>query len=123
MDLYAKSRNNTEALYCTILNSCYGYDSSGLRLCWVNPPWSRSLKMLTTAALDRAKVVVMAPDWGQTGEGAKWQPLFDKLTKVNVPPPDVPLYVPKGAKTPLPAPGWGSTASYKDASDGSIPLT
>ena len=91
---------------------------SGLGLCWVNPPGSRILKMLTKAAPDRAKVVVMAPDWGQTGEGAKWQPLFDKLTKVNVPPPDVPLYGPDGAKTPLPARSWGSTASYIDASDG-----
>ena len=100
VDLYAKLRNNTEALYCTPLNSCYGYHRSGLGLCWVRPPWPGILKMLTKAALDRAKMVVMAPDLGQTGEGAKWQPLFDKLTKVNVPPPDVPLYVADGAKTP-----------------------
>ena len=78
--------------------------------------------MLTKAVLDRAVVVVITPDWGQTGEAAKWRPLLDRLTQIRVPLRDVPLYVPDGAKTPLPAPRWGSIASYIDASDGSIPL-
>ena len=123
VDLYANPRNNKKVLYCTPLNSCYGYDWSRHGLCWANTPWAHILKMLTKAAVDRAKTVVITPDWGQTGEAAKWRPLLDRLTKIRVPLPDVPLYVPDGAKTPLPAPCWGSITSYIDASDGSIPLS
>ena len=122
VDLYANWRNNTEALYCIPLNSCCGYDWSRLGLCWANPPWSYILKILTKAVLDRAKVVVITPDQGQTGEAAKWRPSLHRLTKIRVPLPNVPFYVPNGAKTPLPASSWGSIASYIDASDGSIPL-
>ena len=109
-------------MYCTPLNSCYGYDWSRLRLCWVNPPWSCILKMPTKAVLDRATVVVITPDCGQTGEAARWRPLFDRLTKIAVPPPDVPLDVPDGAKTPLPAPRLGLYCVL-DACDESIPLS
>ena len=111
VDLYASPRNNTEALYCGPLISCYGYDWSRLVLCWASPRWSHILKMLTKAVLGRAKVVVITPDWGHTGEAAKWGPLLHRLTKMRVPLPDVPLYVPDGAKTPLPAPHWGSIGS------------
>ena len=123
VDLNGNPRNNTEAFYCTPLNSCYGYDWSRIGLCLATPPWSHILKMLTKVVLDRAKLVVITPDWGQTGEAAKWRPLLDRLTKIRVPLPDVPLYVPDGAKTPLPAARWGSVASNIDASDGSIPLS
>ena len=82
VDLYANWRNNTEAFHCIPLNSCCGYDWSRLGLCWANPPWSYILKILNKAVLDRAKVVVITPDWGQTGEAAKWRPLLDRLTKI-----------------------------------------
>ena len=42
-------------------------------------------------------------DWVQTGEAAEWPPSLDRLTKVRVFLPDVPLYVPDVAKTSLPS--------------------
>ena len=123
VDLYTNPTNNTKALFCAPLNSCDAYDWSRLGLCWAIPPWSHIVKMLTKAVLDRAKVVVLTPDWGQTGEAAKWCPLVDRLTKIRIPLLDVPLYVSDGARTPLPPPRWGSIASYIDDSDGSKPLS
>ena len=75
VDLYANPINNTEALCCASLNSwfCLGH-------CWANPPWCHILKMLTKAVLDGAKLAVITPESGQTGEAAKWRPLLDRLT-------------------------------------------
>ena len=112
VDLYANPKNHTEPLYCTPLNSCYAF-----QLCWANPPWSHLEKMVTKAVLDRAQVVVICPDWGQTGEAVAWRPFLDRMTKVRVPIPDVPLYLPDGATSPLPAPRWGSIASLIDGND------
>ena len=94
VDLYANPKNHTEPLYCTPLNSCYAYNWHDFQLCWTNPPWSHLEKMVTKAVLDRAQVVVICPDWGQTGEAAAWRPFLDRMTKVRVPIPDVPLYLP-----------------------------
>ena len=44
------------------------------------------------------------------------------MTKVRVPIPDVPLYLPDGATSPLPAPRWGSIASLIDGNDCDISL-
>ena len=44
------------------------------------------------------------------------------MTKVRVPNPDVPLYLPDGATSPLPAPRWGSIASLIDSNDCDISL-
>ena len=44
------------------------------------------------------------------------------MTKVCVPIPDVPLYLPDGATSPLPAPRWGSIASLIDGNDCDISL-
>ena len=73
--------------------------------------------MVTKAVLDRAQVVVICPDWGQTGEAAAWRPFLDRMTKVRVPIPDVPLYLPDGATSPLPAPRWGTIACLIDGND------
>ena len=67
VDLYANPKNHTERLYCTPLNSCYAYNWHDFKLCCANPPWSHLERMVTTAVLDRAQVVVICPDWGQTG--------------------------------------------------------
>ena len=122
MDLYANAKNHTEPLYCTPLNSCYAYNWHNLQLCWASPPWSHLEKMVAKAVLNRAQVVVICPDWGQTGEAAAWRPFLDRMTKVRVPIPDVPLYLPDGATSPLPAPGWGSIASLIDGNDCDISL-
>ena len=122
VDLYAKPKNHTEPLYCTPLNSCYAYNWHDFQLCWANPPWSHLEKMVTKAVLDRAQVVVICPDWGQTGEAAAWRPFLDRMTKICVPIPDVPIYVPDGATSPLPAPRWGSIASLIDGNDCDISL-
>ena len=66
--------------------------------------------------------VFICPDWGQTGEAAAWRPFLDRITKVRVPIPDVPLYIPDGAASPLPAPRWGSNASLIDGNDCDISL-
>ena len=44
------------------------------------------------------------------------------MTKVRVPIPDVPLYLPDGATSPLPGPRWGSSASLIDGNDCDILL-
>ena len=117
VDLYANPKNHTKPLYCTPLNSCYAYNWHDLQLCWDNPPLSHLEKMVTKAVLDGAQVVVICPDWGQTGEAAAWRPFLDRMTKVRVPIPDVPLYLPDGATSALPAPRWGSIASLIDGND------
>ena len=122
VDLYANPKNHTEPLYCTALNSCYAYNWHDFQLCWANPPWSHLEKMVTKAVLDRAQVVVICPDWGRTGEAAAWRPSLDRMTKVRVRIPDVPLYLPDGASSPLPAPRWGSIASLIDGNDCDISL-
>ena len=91
VDLYANLKNHTEPLYCTPLNSCYAQNWHYFQLCWANPPWSHLEKMVTKAVLDGAQVMVICPDWGQTGEAAAWRPFLDRMTKVRVPIPDVPL--------------------------------
>ena len=44
------------------------------------------------------------------------------MTKVHVPILDVPLFLPDGATSPLPAPRWGSIASLIDGNDCDISL-
>ena len=66
VDLYANPKNHTEPLYWNPLNSCYAYTWHEFQLSWANPPWSHLEKMVTKAVLDRAQVVVICPDWGQT---------------------------------------------------------
>ena len=78
--------------------------------------------MVTKAVLDQAQFVVICPDWGQTGEAAAWRPFLDRMTKVRVTIPDVPLYLPDGATSPLAAPRWGSIASLIDGNDCDISL-
>ena len=117
VDLYGNPKNHTEPLYCTPLNSRYAYNWHNFQLCWANPPWSHLEKMDTKAVLDRAQVVVICPDWGQTREAAAWRPFLDRMTKVRVPIPDVPLYLPDGATSKLPAASWGSIASLIDGND------
>ena len=68
MDLYANPKNHTEPLHCTPLDSCYAYKWHDCQLCWAKPPWSHVKKMVTKAVLDRAQIVVICPDWGQSGE-------------------------------------------------------
>ena len=122
VDWETNQKNHTEPLYCTPLISCYAYNWHDFQLCWVNPPWSHLEKMVTKAVLDRAQVLVICPDWGQTGEAAAWRPFLDRMTNVRVPIPDVPLYLPDGATSPLPAPRWGSIASLIDGNDCDISL-
>ena len=123
VDLYANPKNHTETLYCTPLNSCYGYNWATLGLCWANPPWSHLKKMVTKCVLDGAKMLVITPDRGVVGEAREWRPLLDELTVARVPLPAVLLYVSDGAKHPLPAPRWGSIASLLDGGSCTIPFS
>ena len=122
VDLYADPKNHREPLYCTPLSSCYAYNWHDFQLCWANPPWSHLEKIVTKAVHDRAQVVVICPDWGETAEAAAWRPFLDRMTKVRVPIPAVPLYLPDGATSPLPAPSSGSNASLIDGNDCDISL-
>ena len=78
-----------------VLHSCYAYNWHDFQLCWANPPWSNHKKMVTKAVHNRAQVVVICPDWSQTGEAAAWRPFLDRMTKVLVPILDVRLYLPR----------------------------
>ena len=60
----------------------------------------------------------MGPNRGNSA----WRPFLDRMTKVRVPVPDVPLYLPDGATSPLPVPRWGSIASLIDGNDCDISL-
>ena len=122
VDLNANPGNRTEPLHFTPLNSCYAYNWHDFQLCWPNPPWSHLEKMVTKGVLNRAQVVVICPDWGQAGEAAAWRLFLDRMIKVRVPIPDVPLYLPDGATNPLTAPRWGSIASLIDGNDCDISL-
>ena len=122
VDLYANPKNHTEPLYCTPLNSCYSYNWHDFQLCWGSPPWLQFKEMVTKAVLDRAQVVVICLDWGQTGEAAAWRPFLDRMTDFRVTIPDVPLYLRDGATSRIPAPGWGSIASVIDGHDCDISL-
>ena len=117
VDLYANPKNHTEPFYCTPLNSCSAYNWHDFQLCSANPPWSHLQKMVTKAVLDRAQVVVICPDWGQTGKAAAWRPSLHRVTRVRVP-----LYLPDGATSLLPARRWGSIASLIDGNDCDISL-
>ena len=122
VDLYAQPKDHTEPSYCTPLNSRYAYNWHNFQLCRANPPWSHLEKMITKAVLDRAQVVLTCPDWGRTGEAAAWRPFLDRMMKLRVPIPDLPLYLPDGATSPLPPPCWGSIASLIDGNDCDISL-
>ena len=122
VDLYANPKDHTEPLYCSPLNSSYAYNWHDFQLCWANPPWSHLEMMVTKAVLDQAQVVVVCPDWGQTGEAAAWGPFLNHMTKVPVPIPDVPPYLSNAETSPLPAPRWGSIASLIDGNDCDISL-
>ena len=122
VDLYANAKNQTQPLYCTPLNSCYAYNWHDFQLCWAKPPWSHLEKMVPKAPPDRAQVVVICPDWGQTGKAAAWRPFLDRMMKVRVPIPDVPLYLPDKATSPLPAPRWGRIATLIDGNDCDVSL-
>ena len=73
--------------------------------------------MVTKAVPDRAQVVNICPDPGQTEEAATWRPFVDGMTKAPVSIPDAPLYLPDGKTSPLPEPRWGSIASLIDGND------
>ena len=120
--LYANTVNAVEGLYCTMKNSCYHY-SWGLRdTLWANPPWSHLYKCLAKVVLDRAKVVLVTPDWRPVGESRGCRRLLDRLTVQRVPLPDGPLYVPDGASKLLAAPKWGSVISLVDGTAMQIPI-
>ena len=63
VDLYANTENAVEGLYCTLKNSCYHYSWDLMGTLWANPPWSHLYKCLAKVVLDRAKVVMLTPDW------------------------------------------------------------
>ena len=77
VDLYANTVNAVEGLYCTMKNSCYHYSWGLMGTLWANPPWSHLYKCLGKVVLDRAKVVLVTPDWGPVGESRGWRRLLD----------------------------------------------
>ena len=122
VDLYANTVNAVEGLYCTMKNKCYHYSWGLMGTLWANPPWSHLYKCLAKVVLDRAKVVLVTPDWGPVGESRGWRRPLDRLTVQRVPLPDRPLYVPDGASKPLAAPKWGSVISLGDGAAMQIPI-
>ena len=121
VDLYANTVNAVQGLYCTMKNSCYHYSWGLMGTLWTNPAWSHPDKCLAKDVLDRAKVVLVTPDWGPVGESRGWRRLLDRLTVQRVPLPDCPLYVPDGASKPLAASKWGSVISLVDRAAMQIP--
>ena len=76
VDLFASPQNAQESLYCDVKNSAWRYDWNQLcesddELLWANPPFTKLDRVVTKAALEKAKIkmIIVTPDWGSTGGG------------------------------------------------------
>ena len=118
VDLFAKSCNQQEALYCDKENSCWQYDWGKLTeecACplWANPPFSKITHALTKIAEEKARVMICTPNW-KSEEGRGWRELLDRLTIKRVTLRQVQgLYLSDKGKE-MQAPSWKSTISLVD---------
>ena len=85
IDLFASHDNKQEKLYCTKTNSAWSYDWGKLtskvdEYLWANHPFTKLLLVLTKVAIDEARLVLVTPDWGDTGDVGKWRRILDRLT-------------------------------------------
>ena len=82
---------------------------------WANPPFSKISKAVTKVALDKAKVVMVTPDWGVFGPTGYWRKVLDRLTVRRMYLPDVPIYEKFGDPSQLlPKPHWQTMVSVLD---------
>jgi len=88
---------------------------------WANPPFSKLARVLTKVALEKVKMVIITPDWGNSGQNAYWRRLLDRLTVRRLIMPDIELYEKYGdPKNLLPKPKWTSILSVLDGSQNVI---
>ena len=120
IDLFASSKNTQEKLFCSKSNTAWRYNWQELTQhpqehLWVNPPFSKIARAVTKVALEKAKVVMVTPDWGVFGPTGYWRKLLDRLTVRRVDLPDVPIYEKFGdASLLLPKPHWQTMLSVLD---------
>ena len=112
IDLFANDQNAQDFLYCKKGNCAWSYDWSKLlnkkdEFLWANPPFSKLLRTLTKVAMEKTRMVIITPDWGNSGQNAQWRRLLDRLTVKRIILPAIPLYEKFGnAQNLLPAPQW-----------------
>ena len=125
VDLFANHKNFQHHLYCTRENSSFYYDWSSLSstpssLLWANPPFSQMERVLTKVALEPQRIIMVAPDWGDS----PWRQLLEKLSVSQVQVSSgLSLYKSDGSKRPLPSPSWNTLVSVLDSSLVRVPLS
>ena len=126
VDLFASRENNQEALFCSKSNSAWSYDWGKLHksdkdYLWANPPFSKLLLAITKVCVDQARVILVTPDWGDTGDVGRWRRLLDRLTidRVEVS-TGVPIFKKDKMDIPMPPPPWTTIVSILDGKQNQI---
>ena len=122
VDLFASAKNKQEPLFCSKGNSCWSYHWGRLTkhpadYLWANPPFSKLARAVTKVALEKARVVMITPDWGTNGLNGYWRRVLDRLTVRRFVLPEVALYEKFGSPEKLlPKPHWNTLISVLDGS-------
>ena len=73
VESFASKEQHMMQLYCSrYLNNSYRFFWKSMGLCYANPPFSQIAKVVTKIALEEARVILCAPNWGTTGDHADW---------------------------------------------------
>ena len=97
INLFATKNNAHEALFCTKNNSAWKYNWRNLmqepnEFLWANPPFSKLTRALTKVAMDKCRIIMVTPDWGNSGQNGQWRRLLDRLTIRRVILPNEAIY-------------------------------
>lgn len=120
IDLFARAKNKQEPLFCSKVNSCWSYNWAKLPkhpadYLWANPPFSKLARAVTKVALEKARVIMITPDWGTNGINGYWRRVLDRLTVKRFVLPEVALYEKFGnPEKLLPKPHWSTLISILD---------
>ena len=109
-----------------IPNNAYASHWRSTEICSANPPFFHLAKVLTTSALQGAKVVLCSPDWGLTGEDTycvNWRRLWNHMTLGKTEFPDSPIHVSEHCDDTTPAPDWGTFLSIADGPLNYLPIS
>ena len=124
VEWFACKEQHMMQLYCSRYpNNAYRFYWRSMGLCYANPPFSQVAEVLTKNALEGARVILCAPDWGTTGGHTYWRRLLDRMTVGRTELPNGPIYVPVDSQETMPAPEWGSLLSIVDGSLNPVPVS
>ena len=122
VELFASDKQHFLDLYCSKgKNCCYKFYRPSFGMAYGNPRFSELGKVSTKVVLERSRMVLCSPDWGAHGGNEYWRTLLNKLTLTSIQLPDDAIYMPRGRKTPIRKPGWGSMLSVVDGGLARVP--